>query len=408
MYNARSIFVMHCDAKIPISSASEEDRMSRADIAASFQRTAVLHLEERCERAIQWALKMEPSIRHLVVSGGVASNQYVRARLDMVAKKNGLQLLCPPPRLCTDNARPNPGGRRLIRLRTLPHAPPFSGESQARASHAPPGHPPGVRATPRLHQSSRLSSLSVHDGSSTTKEEFGLGESSQQQPSSSRTPVVPSRTTTPYRNPGVATRAMTTRAPTLEPILTTRQPIPEPTLTPLQPTPEPIVIVFNLADDEQGVVENMFEQQLADSTLELSCRANLANWHLAYASDREAVEGHKNRNQELDETVLKLKEQMNELLAFNRNLSTVGRDIPYLLNVSTDGDGFDVMKDIYQGQLVPLKDIPNEELEVEIIVEPTEEVVVEEGNEGVDVTSDPEGVDPSVEGAVADEINIID
>ncbi|MCH93165.1 putative glycoprotease 1 -like, partial [Trifolium medium] len=67
------------------------------------QRIAVLHLEERCERAIQWALKMEPSIKHLVVSGGVASNQYVRARLDTVVKKNGLQLVCPPPRLCTDN-----------------------------------------------------------------------------------------------------------------------------------------------------------------------------------------------------------------------------------------------------------------------------------------------------------------
>ncbi|ESW06848.1 hypothetical protein PHAVU_010G081700 [Phaseolus vulgaris] len=91
------------DAQIPISSASNEDKLSRADIAASFQRIAVLHLEERCERAIQWALKMEPSIRHLVVSGGVASNQFVRARLDMVVKKNGLQLLCPPPRLCTDN-----------------------------------------------------------------------------------------------------------------------------------------------------------------------------------------------------------------------------------------------------------------------------------------------------------------
>lgn len=69
------------DAKIPISSASNGDRLSRADIAASFQRIAVLHLEERCERAILWAFKMEPSIRHLVVSGGVASNQYVRARL---------------------------------------------------------------------------------------------------------------------------------------------------------------------------------------------------------------------------------------------------------------------------------------------------------------------------------------
>ncbi|CAL0324577.1 unnamed protein product [Lupinus luteus] len=91
------------DAKIPISCASNEDRLSRADIAASFQRIAVLHLEEKCERAIQWALKMEPSIRYMVVSGGVASNKHVRARLDRVVKKNGLQLICPPPQLCTDN-----------------------------------------------------------------------------------------------------------------------------------------------------------------------------------------------------------------------------------------------------------------------------------------------------------------
>lgn len=91
------------NAEIPISSASSEDRSSRADIAASFQRVAVLHLEERCERAIEWALKIEPSIRHLVVSGGVASNQYVRNRLDKVVKKKNLRLVCPPPSLCTDN-----------------------------------------------------------------------------------------------------------------------------------------------------------------------------------------------------------------------------------------------------------------------------------------------------------------
>lgn len=30
------------------------------------QRIAVLHLEERCERAIEWALNIEPSIKHLV------------------------------------------------------------------------------------------------------------------------------------------------------------------------------------------------------------------------------------------------------------------------------------------------------------------------------------------------------
>ena len=40
-----------------------------------------------------------------VVSGGVASNQYVRARLDQVVKKNSLQLVCPPPSLCTDNGK---------------------------------------------------------------------------------------------------------------------------------------------------------------------------------------------------------------------------------------------------------------------------------------------------------------
>ncbi|KAH7862716.1 hypothetical protein Vadar_008528 [Vaccinium darrowii] len=90
-------------AEIPISSASSEDRSSRADIAASFQRVAVLHLEERCERAIEWALKIEPSIKYLVVSGGVASNKYVRARLNQVVKKTGLKLVCPPPSLCTDN-----------------------------------------------------------------------------------------------------------------------------------------------------------------------------------------------------------------------------------------------------------------------------------------------------------------
>ncbi|EPS65308.1 hypothetical protein M569_09468, partial [Genlisea aurea] len=91
------------DGGIPIASASSEDRKVRADIAASFQRVAVLHLEEKCERAVEWGMMMEPSIKHLVVSGGVASNRYVRSRLNDVARKNRLQLVCPPPGLCTDN-----------------------------------------------------------------------------------------------------------------------------------------------------------------------------------------------------------------------------------------------------------------------------------------------------------------
>ncbi|XP_020596911.1 probable tRNA N6-adenosine threonylcarbamoyltransferase, mitochondrial isoform X2 [Phalaenopsis equestris] len=64
-----------CVGNNPISSASFRDRKSRADIAASFQ----------------------------VVSGGVASNQYVRSRLSYVVEKNHIRLVCPPPKLCTDN-----------------------------------------------------------------------------------------------------------------------------------------------------------------------------------------------------------------------------------------------------------------------------------------------------------------
>lgn len=91
------------NAKIPISSASSEQRCARANIAASFQRVAVLHLEEKCQKAIEWALEIEPSIKYLVVSGGVASNQYVRDRLNQVVQNNDLELICPPPSLCTDN-----------------------------------------------------------------------------------------------------------------------------------------------------------------------------------------------------------------------------------------------------------------------------------------------------------------
>lgn len=44
-----------------------------------------------------------PQVRHLVVAGGVAANAYVRGRLSAVAADAGLRLVCPPPRLCTDN-----------------------------------------------------------------------------------------------------------------------------------------------------------------------------------------------------------------------------------------------------------------------------------------------------------------
>lgn len=76
-----------------------------ADIAASFQHAVAHHIIKRTQRAILFCkqenlLPMNPS---LVVSGGVASNGYIRKMLQNLTDSMGISLFCPPPHLCTDN-----------------------------------------------------------------------------------------------------------------------------------------------------------------------------------------------------------------------------------------------------------------------------------------------------------------
>lgn len=71
-----------------------------ADLAASFQAAAVAVLADRAANA----LAMMPEANLLVVAGGVAANQAVRAALDAAAGRAGVALAAPPLRLCTDNA----------------------------------------------------------------------------------------------------------------------------------------------------------------------------------------------------------------------------------------------------------------------------------------------------------------
>ena len=76
---------------------------TRADLAASFQRTAIAHLTQRCRRAIAWAKDSHPEVQTMVVAGGVACNQMLRDSLEELTQEADLQLVCPKPRLCTDN-----------------------------------------------------------------------------------------------------------------------------------------------------------------------------------------------------------------------------------------------------------------------------------------------------------------
>ena len=71
-----------------------------ADIAASFQCAAIDCLADRTRRALAHA----GPVNALVVAGGVAANQAIRAALEALAAEHGLPFIAPPLALCTDNA----------------------------------------------------------------------------------------------------------------------------------------------------------------------------------------------------------------------------------------------------------------------------------------------------------------
>jgi N6-L-threonylcarbamoyladenine synthase len=78
--------------------APPEERRARlpvADIAASFQAAVVEVLATKAARAAE-----RYGARQLALGGGVAANRSLLKRVEDLA---GLPVLCPPPKLCTDN-----------------------------------------------------------------------------------------------------------------------------------------------------------------------------------------------------------------------------------------------------------------------------------------------------------------
>lgn len=73
---------------------------TNADIAAAFQQAALDCVLDRTRRA----LTDSDGVTALVVAGGVAANQTIRAGLEALAAEFGLPFVAPPLALCTDNA----------------------------------------------------------------------------------------------------------------------------------------------------------------------------------------------------------------------------------------------------------------------------------------------------------------
>ncbi|MEO1553029.1 MAG: tRNA (adenosine(37)-N6)-threonylcarbamoyltransferase complex transferase subunit TsaD [Pseudomonadota bacterium] len=87
-----------------IAEAEPLDAQGRADLCASYQAAIADCLAEKTRRALDVFRPDTSGAARLVVAGGVAANQTIRAALDRVAQEGGATLIAPPLRHCTDNA----------------------------------------------------------------------------------------------------------------------------------------------------------------------------------------------------------------------------------------------------------------------------------------------------------------
>lgn len=85
--------------------ASDKSDIAKANICASFQNAVGDVMRERTLRAIAMFKSLHGELaKRFVVAGGVAANKALRARLTELCDTEGLSLLAPPLKFCTDNA----------------------------------------------------------------------------------------------------------------------------------------------------------------------------------------------------------------------------------------------------------------------------------------------------------------
>lgn len=75
------------------------EEIKKADVAASFQKAV-------CEALVTHTVKaaMDKNVKTVAMAGGVASNSYLREMMEKECKKHSIDVIYPPPVLCTDNA----------------------------------------------------------------------------------------------------------------------------------------------------------------------------------------------------------------------------------------------------------------------------------------------------------------
>ena len=90
----KTAVINYCHTK-----AQKGEEISKADVACSFQKSAIDVLVEKTVEGAK-----EKGVSVVTAGGGVVANTYLRESLASACKKNGLALVLPEKRFCTDNA----------------------------------------------------------------------------------------------------------------------------------------------------------------------------------------------------------------------------------------------------------------------------------------------------------------
>ncbi len=105
LINSKNLDMSFSGLKTAVLNNSKKGKndISNCDLAASFQKSVAEVLCKKISLAIDISNKESFNFKNVVVSGGVAANNYLRKKIINTVKSKGKSIFFPPPNLCTDN-----------------------------------------------------------------------------------------------------------------------------------------------------------------------------------------------------------------------------------------------------------------------------------------------------------------
>lgn len=82
---------------------SQLSYQDKCNIATSFQHFSIKYLLKKVNWSLKFLLDQNYDVNCVVITGGVASNKYLRDEFDKNSKYNSISVVYPPINLCTDN-----------------------------------------------------------------------------------------------------------------------------------------------------------------------------------------------------------------------------------------------------------------------------------------------------------------